>query len=284
MAVYAIGDLQGCLDPLRRLLDRINFDPAEDRLWFTGDLVNRGPASLETLRFIRGLGSLATCVLGNHDLHLLATAYAESRPRKKRDTLDPILEAPDRAELLEWLRRRPVLNYDPGTGFTLVHAGLPPQWDFGDACTAAAELEATLSGDRFVDFLRQMYGNKPDRWSPDLEGVDRLRYIVNAFTRLRYLRPDGSLEFDNKGPVNRAGERLIPWFRFPGRRSAGLRLVFGHWSTLGEIAHEGAHSLDMGCVWGGRLAALRLDDLQRSCVECGPGLPINPGRLGSVNA
>jgi bis(5'-nucleosyl)-tetraphosphatase (symmetrical) len=273
MAVYAIGDLQGCLDPLKRLLDRIAFDPARDRLWFCGDLVNRGPASLETLRYVRDLGDLAVCVLGNHDLHLLATAWADSRPRKKRDTLDDILAAPDRIELLEWLRRRPMLHHDPERDFTLVHAGLPPQWDLAAARAAAAELEAVLGGDRFVDFLREMYGNLPDRWHDDLEGTDRLRYIVNAFTRMRYLRMDGSLDFDNHGATHRASPDLVPWFRFPGRRSAGSRLVFGHWSTLGEISHEGAFSLDTGCIWGGRLTALRLDNLSRTRVECGPGLP-----------
>lgn len=273
MAVYAIGDLQGCLDPLRRLLDRLAFDPARDKVWFTGDLVNRGPASLETLRFVHSLGELAVVVLGNHDLHLLATAWADSRPRKKRDTLDDILAAPDRDELLEWLRRRPLLHHDPEVGFTMVHAGLPPQWDLSEARAAAAELEAVLGGDRFIDFLLQMYGDQPALWDPGLAGIERLRFIVNAFTRMRYLRPDGSLEFDNKGPVDRSGTELIPWFRFPGRRSAGLSMVFGHWSTLGAIAHDGAFSLDTGCVWGGRLTALRLDDAVRTCVECGPGLP-----------
>lgn len=276
MAVYAIGDLQGCLDPLKRLLDRVGFDPAQDRLWFCGDIVNRGPASLETLRFVHGLGELAVTVLGNHDLHLLATAWAESRPRKKRDTLDDILDAPDREELLEWFRRRPVLHHDPAIGFTMVHAGLPPQWDLEDARAAAGELEAELRGDRFVYLLRHMYGDLPDRWSPDLEGLDRLRFIVNAFTRMRYVRLDGSLDFDNSGPPDRAGPELVPWFRFEGRRSAGLSMVFGHWSTLGQVTHGGAFGLDTGCVWGGRLTALRLDDAVRTCVACGPAMPAAP--------
>jgi bis(5'-nucleosyl)-tetraphosphatase (symmetrical) len=274
MAVYAIGDVQGCLDPLQRLLERIAFDPASDQLWFCGDLVNRGPASLETLRFVRALGETATVVLGNHDLHLLATAWANSRPRKRRDTLDGILAAPDREELLEWLRRRPLLHHDAALDFTMVHAGLPPQWALADARAAAAELETVLQGHRFVDFLRAMYGNLPDRWSPALEGVDRLRYIVNAFTRLRYVRPDGSLDFSNSGPPDPDRQDMIPWFRFPGRRSAGLRMVFGHWSTLGEIDHEGAISLDTGCVWGRRLTALQLDTTARTCVQCGPGVPV----------
>lgn len=272
MAVYAIGDLQGCLDPLKRLLDKVRFDPAADHLWFTGDLVNRGPASLATLRFVRYLGPQATTVLGNHDMHLLAIAWAENRSPRKKDALTEILEAPDCAELLEWLRRQPLFHYDAELDFAMVHAGLPPQWDLDDAHAAAAELETVLRSDRFVDFLRQMYGDKPDRWDPGLGGVERLRFIINAFTRLRYLRPDGSMEFDNKGPVSRAGTELVPWFDFPGRRSAGLQIVFGHWSTLGDLAQDGVHGIDTGCVWGGRLTALQLDAKIRHCVECGPGL------------
>jgi bis(5'-nucleosyl)-tetraphosphatase (symmetrical) len=276
MTVYAIGDLQGCLDPLRRLLDRLRFDPASDRLWFTGDLVNRGPASLETLRYVHALGPSAVTVLGNHDLHLLATAWAGSRPRKKRDTLDDVLKAPDRDELLEWLRRRPLLHHDPDIGFTVVHAGLPPQWDLEQACAAARELEAALASPRVVEFLHVMYGSSPDRWSDELEGSDRLRFIVNAFTRMRYLRADGSLDLDHSEAPSRAPPGLIPWFSFPGRRSAGLPLVFGHWSTLGAVDHDGAFALDTGCVWGGRLTALRLNDAARICVECGPGSPVLP--------
>lgn len=271
MAVYAIGDLQGCLDPLKRLLDRIGFDPGRDRLWFTGDLVNRGPQSLQALRFVRALGEHAVAVLGNHDLHLLATAFADSRPRKRRDTLEDILQAPDRDELLEWLRRRPLLHHEAELAFTLVHAGLPPQWDLPAASAAAAELEAVLGGDEYIDFLKVMYGNQPDLWSPELTGVDRLRFIVNAFTRMRYVRADGSLDLHNKGPVERAAPGLMPWFRFPGRRSAGLRIVFGHWSLLGGASQDGAFSVDTGCVYGGMLTALRLDDLSSACVDCSPG-------------
>lgn len=272
MAVYAIGDLQGCLDPLRRLLEKIAFDPGRDRLWFCGDLVNRGPASLATLRFVHGLGGSAVCVLGNHDLHLLAAAYGGERPLKGRDTMAEVLAAPDREELLEWLRRRPLLHHDETLGFTLVHAGLPPQWHLETARAAAAELEAVLGGDRFVEFLRQMYGDLPDLWSPALAGMDRLRYIVNAFTRMRFCRADGSLELGEKSSPEHAPPGLIPWFRFPGRRNAGLRLVFGHWSTLGDLCENGVHGLDTGCVWGGRLSALRLDDAMRIAVQCGPGL------------
>lgn len=271
MAVYAIGDLQGCLDPLQRLLDRIAFDPARDQLWFTGDLVNRGPASLETLRFVRALGDDAITVLGNHDLHLLATAWADSRPKKKRDTLDEILDAPDRDELLEWLRRRPMLHHDPKIGFTMVHAGLPPQWDLAEAIAAAGEIQAALRGDDFIAFLKEMYGNLPNRWLPELRGIERLRFIVNALTRLRFLRPDGSLDLGSKGPADGARAGLIPWFRFPGRRSKGLRIVFGHWSLLHGGTFDGAFGVDTGCVYGGRLTALNLDDLSSQCVDCAPG-------------
>jgi len=273
MAVYAVGDLQGCIDPLRRLLDDVAFDPAQDHLWFCGDLVNRGPASLETLRFVRDLGDRAVTVLGNHDLHLIAIAYDPHRSAKSKDTLRDVLDAPDREELLEWLRRRPLLHHDAGLGYTMVHAGLPPEWDLEDATSASAELEAVLAGPDFIRFLREMYGDRPDRWSPGLQGMDRLRYIVNCFTRLRYCRADGRLELDEKGPPERAAPGLVPWFRFPGRRSRDLRIVFGHWSTLGVVSDENVFALDTGCVWGGRLTALRLDGPPRlSCVECGPGL------------
>ncbi len=273
MAAYAIGDLQGCLDPLRRLLDRLDFDPARDQVWFCGDLVNRGPSSLETLRFVRGLGDSAVSVLGNHDLHLLAVAYDPARSPRGRDTLEPILDAPDRDDLLEWLRRRPLLHHDDVLGYTMVHAGLAPQWTLADARSAARELEAVLAGPAFIGFLRNMYGDRPDRWSPELTGMDRLRFIVNCFTRLRYCRADGRLDLDEKGPPDKASPELSPWFRVPGRRSRGLRIVFGHWSTLGEIDDDGVFALDTGCVWGGRLTALRLDGAPaREYVACGPDL------------
>lgn len=271
MAVYAVGDLQGCLDPLKRLLDQLAFDPGRDTVWFTGDLVNRGPASLETLRFVRALGDSAVTVLGNHDLHLLASAWTDSRRNKRHDTLEEVLAAPDREELLHWLRRRPVLHHDAKLGFTLVHAGLPPQWDLDIARNAAAELEAALGGDDFVAFFENMYGNLPNLWSPDLAGIDRLRFSVNAFTRLRFVRPDGSLDFGSKGPAERARHELLPWFRYPGRRSAGMKIVFGHWSLLDKSTCEGVYGIDTGCVYGGQLTALALADLSRSCVNCAPG-------------
>ena len=277
MAVYAIGDLQGCLEPLKRLLDRLRFDPASDRLWFCGDLVNRGPDSLDALRFVRGLGETALTVLGNHDLHLLALAWDPARSPRGKDTLHGVLAAPDREELLEWLRRRPLLHHDATLGWTLVHAGLPPQWGLAEAQAAAAELQGVLGGPGFGGFLGRMYGDGPDRWSPGLQGAGRLRFIVNAFTRMRYCRADGSLDLEEKGPPERAPPGLVPWFRLPGRRSRSLKLVFGHWSSLGYVAESGVWGLDTGCVWGGRLTALRLDDPpERIDVDCGAGLVAGP--------
>jgi bis(5'-nucleosyl)-tetraphosphatase (symmetrical) len=277
MAVYTIGDLQGCLEPLKRLLDRLRFDPTSDRLWFCGDLVNRGPDSLDALRFVRGLGETALTVLGNHDLHLLALAWDPARSPRSKDTLDGVLAAPDREELLEWLRRRPLLHHDATLGWTLVHAGLPPQWGLAEAQATAAELQGVLGGPGFAAFLGRMYGDGPDRWSPGLKGAGRLRYIVNAFTRMRYCRADGSLDLEEKGPPERAPPALVPWFRVPGRRSRSLKLVFGHWSSLGYVAESGVWGLDTGCVWGGRLTALRLDDPpERIDVDCGAGLVAGP--------
>ena len=257
MAMFAIGDVQGCHDELQRLLERIRFDHTEDRLWFTGDLVNRGPRSLETLRFVKSLGERAVCVLGNHDLHLLAVA-AGTAERRRNDTLDDVLAAHDRDELLDWLRRRSMLHHDQGLGYTLVHAGLPPQWDLELASTCARELEAVLRGDA-TEFFRHMYGNEPRRWSPELRGMDRLRFIVNCFTRVRYCSADGDLDLKAKGAPGSQPEGYLPWYAVPGRKSAGLHILFGHWSTLGEVEGHEVYNLDTGCVWGGRLTALRLD-------------------------
>ncbi len=273
MAVYAVGDLQGCLDPLRRLLDRLGFDPARDRLWLTGDLVNRGPSSLETLRFVRGLGEAAVCVLGNHDLHLLAVA-AGAAPGRPEDTLDAVLEAPDREALLAWLRARALLHHDAALGWTLVHAGLPPQWDLAEAAERAREAEAALRGPGWRALLAAMYGDEPARWDPALAGHARLRFIVNALTRLRYCTADGALALRHKGPPGSQPEGCLPWYAVPGRRSAGTRIVFGHWSTLGALAggtgRDDVVCLDGGCVWGGRLLALRLDaeDARPLSVGC----------------
>lgn len=270
MAVFAVGDIQGCHAELLQLLERIRFDPAEDILWLTGDLVNRGPQSLEVLRFVRGLGSHAVCVLGNHDLHLLAVA-AGTASLRKADTLDEILAAPDRDELLHWLRHLPLLHHDKGLGYTLIHAGLPPQWDLTEARACARELEAVLRSDGHREFFRQMYGNEPRRWSPELTGMERLRFIVNCFTRLRYCSAEGDLDMKAKGAPGSQTEGLMPWYEVPGRRSRELHVLFGHWSTVGEIRDRNVHALDTGCVWGGRLTALRLDGDDSGswyCVEC----------------
>ena len=258
MAVFAIGDIQGCHDELKRLLDRIDFDFAEDTLWFTGDLVNRGPRSLDVLRLVKDLGSRALCVLGNHDLHLLAVA-AGTAPSRKNDTLDEVLAAPDREELLHWLRHRPLLHHDASLGYTLIHAGLPPQWDLTVASRCARELEEVLQGDSYVEFFRHMYGDKPRCWSPDLRGWERLRFIVNCLTRMRYCTADGELDLKAKGAPGTQPEGHLPWFQVPDRLSRNLHILFGHWSTLGEVHGMNVHALDTGCVWGGRLSALRLD-------------------------
>ena len=258
MAVFAVGDIQGCHEDLRRLLDRLRFDPDEDSLWLTGDLVNRGPESLEVLRFVKSLPKPAISVLGNHDLHLLAVAAGTEQPRKS-DTFEEVLEAGDRDELLDWLRRRPLLHHDRELGYTLLHAGLPPQWDLDQAFACAHELERVLRGDDYADFLREMYGNRPSRWSPSLAGMDRLRFVVNCFTRLRYCTAEGELDLKSKGAPGSQPEGVMPWFEVPGRRSAGLHILFGHWSTLGAVRGHNVHALDTGCVWGGKLTALRLD-------------------------
>jgi bis(5'-nucleosyl)-tetraphosphatase (symmetrical) len=256
MAVYAIGDVQGCFDELQTLLTRVDFDPGRDRLWFAGDLVNRGPKSLETLRFAHRLN--AVVVLGNHDLHLLACAADPGR-RKRKDTLQDILKAPDADLLLDWLRHRPLLHHDAGLGYTLVHAGLPPQWDLRAASACAAEVEQALRGDDYSDFLTHMYGDQPDRWDPALTGRDRLRFIVNCFTRLRYCDRDGRLALKEKGPPGSQPEALKPWFAWETRNSRTLEILFGHWSTLGAYDGPGVPALDTGCLWGGRLTAVRID-------------------------
>lgn len=275
MAVYAVGDLQGCLDPLLRLLDRLAFDPAQDRLWLVGDLVNRGPQSLEALRLVKSLGPAAITVLGNHDLHLLAVALA-GKKSKGKDTLEPILRAPDRDELIDWLRRQPLLHHAPGLKAVLVHAGIPPSWDLATAAACAREVEAVLAGDAVREFLSEMYGNQPDRWSPELKGLARLRYTVNALTRMRYLTHDGRLEFDHKGAPEQAPEGFLPWYVAP-RPPLSATVVFGHWSTLGKVHVPGAIGLDTGCLWGGRLTAVRLDDPQHPLIHEVCSAVLRPG-------
>lgn len=258
MPTYAIGDIQGCYRELRTLLDRLDVDPARDRLWFVGDLVNRGPDSLEVLRFVRDLGEAAVVVLGNHDLHLLALATGNGKHAKK-GTLKDVLRAPDRDELIHWLRHRPVLHQDPDLGFTLVHAGLAPQWDLAEASACARELETALRSEEHRDFLRDMYGNQPDRWSPRLTGTDRLRFITNCLTRLRFCTADGTLALNEKGEMGSQSPGLLPWFQVPGRRTSDARIIIGHWSTLGYRQGDNVWAIDSGCLWGGALTAIRID-------------------------
>jgi bis(5'-nucleosyl)-tetraphosphatase (symmetrical) len=266
MALYAIGDIQGCDSALGALLKAIGFSADRDRLWFVGDIVNRGPESLQALRRIRALGDAATVVLGNHDLHLLAVAYGAS-PVRSGDTLEEILAAPDRKALLDWLLHRPLMHEEPARNLALVHAGLPPQWDMSTARSCAREVERSLKADP-ARLFQMMYGDEPSRWDDDLAGAERLRFIVNCFTRLRYVDADGRLALRVKGsPSKSQTPQLIPWFEVPGARWRGPRVVFGHWSTLGFLNTSTVVSLDTGCVWGGSLTALRLDDTGAAPVQ-----------------
>lgn len=264
MATYVIGDLQGCYQELLDLLDKINFDPAQDRLWFIGDLVNRGPQSLAVLRFVKNLGRETVVVLGNHDLHLLAVAHDPAN-RHRKDTLDEILAAPDRKELLDWLRTRPLLHREDQYGFTLVHAGLPPQWDLEQAEHYAREVEDILAQSCPDAFFEHMYGDQPQAWSPHLKNWKRIRFITNALTRLRYCDEQGRMALEEKGPPGSQAQPCQPWFTLKSRRTGRKKIIFGHWSTvhLGDIkdfSQFHVYPLDTGCLWGGTLSALRLDD------------------------
>jgi bis(5'-nucleosyl)-tetraphosphatase (symmetrical) len=265
MATYAIGDVQGSFDELQALLGAFGFDRAKDSLWFVGDLVNRGPASLATLRFVRDLGDRALSVLGNHDLHLLALAQGSVKARED-DTLGEVIAAPDRDDLLDWLRHRPMAHV--AASYVLVHAGLLPQWDITTAKALAGEVEAELRGPGHKEFLAQLYGSLPDRWNDKLRGIDRLRVIVNAMTRLRFCTPEGVMEFNTKGETAKAPPGYLPWFEVPGRKSADHSLVCGHWSALGLHIAPNLLALDSGCVWGGKLSAVRLEDRRLYQVSC----------------
>jgi len=265
MATYAIGDLQGCLEPLQRLLDDLRFDPAADRLWFVGDLVNRGPASLEVLRFVRNLGAGATAVLGNHDLHLVMQAEGYGK-RNGEDTLDAVLAAPDRDELLTWLRARPLFHVEDG--YAMVHAGLLPAWDVDMAAALSREVEAALQAPNYRDFLANMWGSTPTAWRDDLAGWDRLRVVVNAMTRMRFCTAGGAMEFKAKGPASGAPAGCLPWFEVPNRASADHAIVCGHWSALGLRIEDKLLALDTGCLWGGSLTAVRLEDRRVFQVPC----------------
>lgn len=265
MSTYVIGDLQGCLPKLSELLDRVRSACPDPRFVFVGDLVNRGPSSLATLREVRGLGHTASMVLGNHDLHLLAVAHGIRKPHPS-DTLDDVLDAPDRDELLDWLRRQPLALMEDGQ--LIVHAGVPPQWTAARTMALAGEVEAVLRGPNWLDFLRHMYGNTPDRWDDSLTGVDRLRCIVNALTRIRFCTADGRMELASAKGVETALPGYMRWFDVPGRKTEDVTVVFGHWSTLGLTMRPNLISLDTGCLWGGQLTAVCLQDRSVIQVDC----------------
>jgi bis(5'-nucleosyl)-tetraphosphatase (symmetrical) len=265
MATLVIGDIQGCIDELRALLRMAQFDPRNDRLWLTGDLVNRGPRSLEVLRFVRNLGNRAIVVLGNHDLHLVALACGHARHRTD-DTLRGVLEAPDAPLLIDWLRARPLLHREGAR--VLVHAGLLPQWSIAQAAALAQEVHTALRAANYGEFLAHMYGSKPDRWDDSLSGYDRLRVIVNAMTRLRFCTREGVMDFHAKGGLDTTPRGHYAWFEVPGRRSARATIVCGHWSALGLRLERNLIALDTGCVWGGALSAVRLEDRKLFQVPC----------------
>ncbi|WP_109513549.1 symmetrical bis(5'-nucleosyl)-tetraphosphatase [Pseudomonas ovata] len=271
MAVYAVGDLQGCLEPLKCLLDEVRFTPGTDRLWLVGDLINRGPQSLETLRFLYGIRDSLTCVLGNHDLHLLAASRHVER-LKKSDTLREIIEAPDCPVLLDWLRRQKLMHYDAERNIAMTHAGIPPQWSLKKALKLAGEVEQALQDDKLYErFLDNMYGNEPARWDNDLQGTTRLRVITNYFTRMRFCTSDGRLDLKGKEGIETAMPGYAPWFSHPQRKTRDLKIIFGHWAALeGRCDEPGVFALDSGCVWGGSMTLLNVDTLQRHHCNCTP--------------
>ena len=268
MSTYLIGDLQGCFDSLQALLSKIQFHPEKDQLGFVGDLINRGPKSLETLRFIRQLEN-PIIVLGNHDLHLIAVAYGV-QDLKHDDTLREVLDAPDGNELIDWLRHRPLLHHDKTLNVVMTHAGIAPSWNLQKARALAHEVESVLQSHAPELFLRKMYGDKPDVWRDDLVGADRLRCITNYLTRMRFCYADGRLDLAYKGEISGKPQELEPWFMLPNRMNAHLKLIFGHWAALGGHAEApNIYPLDTGCVWGNSLTALRLEDEKRFSVKCG---------------
>jgi bis(5'-nucleosyl)-tetraphosphatase (symmetrical) len=273
MALYLIGDVQGCDEALARLLGRIDFSPSRDQLCLLGDLVNRGPDSLAVLRRCTRLGASAVCLLGNHDLHLLAVA-AGARHQHHGDTTGDVLDAPDRAALLDWLRQQRMAWQ--AQGCLMVHAGVPPSWSVPQALALAAEVESVLRGPHCDAWLPAMHGDQPARWSDELTGADRLRCIVNALTRVRFCTPDGTMEFNTKGGPEAAPAGHLPWFAHAHRKTAGSTVAFGHWSTLGLLNRPDLICLDTGCAWGGQLSAMRLDDnpAQRELIQ----LPCRPTR------
>lgn len=266
MTRYAVGDVQGCLKPLRCLLKSVNFNPQKDQLWAVGDLINRGPQSLKTLRFFYRLGDAAKVVLGNHDLHLLAVAHGATKARPG-DTLDKILNAPDRDELLNWLRQQPLLYSDPSGDYSMVHAGIPPQWDLQQARDRAAEVESLLRSNRAGDFFRNMYGNYPDRWGEQLSGWSRYRLITNYFTRMRFCTASGKLDLLNKSNTP-SSNKFAPWFSHP-RATAGDKIIFGHWASLmGKSNQKNVFAIDTGCVWGNQMTLMDIDREKLHQCQC----------------
>lgn len=269
MTTYAVGDLQGCLAPLKTLLETVDFNPSRDSLWSVGDLVNRGPDSLGTLRYLDSLEGACVAVLGNHDLHLLATAQDATRLRKS-DTLLAILKADDRVQLLDNLRQRPLAHFDATRGLFMSHAGIPPIWTVAQAMVHAAEVEEVLRApDRSTEFLAQMYGNQPDCWSDSLTGIERLRSITNYLTRMRFCKEDGTLDMKSKDGQDTAPTGFAPWFSYP-RKDPDIQVVFGHWAALeGKSDTAGVHALDSGCVWGNHMTLMNLDTGERYHCDCG---------------
>lgn len=268
MATYAIGDIQGCHAELTRLLDYLGFSPSRDRLWLVGDLVNRGPESLAVLRFVKGLGDRAITVLGNHDLHLVMQSAGHGKVSRE-DTLAEVLAAPDRDELIAWLRGLPLFHRDGE--YAMVHAGLLPQWDVALAAQLSDEVGAALTAPNHCDFLAHMWGSEPNAWRDDLAGWDRLRVVVNAMTRMRFCTADGAMEFrapGSKGPPDRGPVGCLPWYAVPGRRSADHQVLCGHWSALGFRREKNLLALDSGCLWGGCLTAVRLEDRRVYQLPC----------------
>jgi len=262
--IYLVGDLQGCCKPLERLLQTIDFSPSRDQLYVLGDLVNRGPDSLGVLQRLRSLEGAATCLLGNHDLHLLAVAHGVRKPHRS-DTLDPILNAADREDWLDWVRQQNLAVH--AHGWLMVHAGVVPQWDAAQTVALAGEVEAMLRSPDVGAFLTTMYGNEPARWDERLQGVDRWRCVINSLTRLRFCAADGTMEFATKEGAGGAPEGYLPWFEVPGRRTQGTPVAFGHWSTLGLINRDDLLALDTGCIWGGHLTAVRVDGATREVIQ-----------------
>ena len=264
MSTYAIGDIQGCYSELQNLLNEINFDERRDELWFAGDLVNKGPKSLQTLRFIKALGVNAKITLGNHDLHLLAVAK-NIQPLLKKDTIQEILAADDVEELIDWLKSRPLLITDDNLNFTMVHAGLPPQWSLENAKEFAKECELILQSEKINKLLAEMYGDTPNIWVNSLQDYAKQRFIINCFTRIRFCNSDGMLDFDTKVAPGKQNTSLIPWYSLPNRKTKDNKIIFGHWSTV-HIGNEknfkqyNVYPIDTGCLWGGRLTAMRLED------------------------